>query len=299
MIGVRGVEQTVYGDVLFLINFSMDFIALYICARILHKKIKTLPLTLAASLGGAYAVTSLFFETSGLLLFLFDAVAAYVVCLAAFGLERGKKPFLSALFAAFVFFVAEMLLGGVMTALMNLLGRTSIGKTAISGANEKPLWIFALLAPVSSLITFIWGRLFGRSAGEKTAQIKIECDGNALSFSALVDSANLLEEPISGRPVVIIGYKKIKNFLPGEVRALVEGSGAGAASITLSKPGRVRFIPAASVGGKSVLVGFVPDSMEICAGGRRKCADAVVAIEKDAADFGGTDAIIPGCLVNT
>ena len=33
--------QDVYVDLLFLINFSMDYLCLYICTKILHRKIKT------------------------------------------------------------------------------------------------------------------------------------------------------------------------------------------------------------------------------------------------------------------
>lgn len=292
-------EQTVYGDVLFLINFSMDFFSLYICAKILHKKIRTLPLTVSASIGGAYAVASLFWNLSGFSSLVFDACAAYIMCLVAFEIERDVKiSFSGALLSSFVLFVAEMLLGGIMTALINLLGRTSLGVGALHSKNEVPLWIFALLAPASSLITYIGGRMFGRGAAERTAKIKIENEGNTLCFSALVDSANLLTDPVSGRPVVIIGYGKIKSFLPGELRLCVERDGEDLGELSLSRARRIRLIPAASVNGKSVLVGFVPDRMEICVGGRKKSADAVVAIERRAGDFGGCDAIVPNGLIN-
>ena len=33
-------KQTLYGDVLFLVNFSMDFLTLYITALILHRSVK-------------------------------------------------------------------------------------------------------------------------------------------------------------------------------------------------------------------------------------------------------------------
>ena len=289
-----------YGDVLFIINFSMDFLSLFICAKILHKKIRTLPLVLAASLGGVYAVTSLFFDVPGAFTIFFDACTAYVICLAAFEIEKGKIiSFSAALIPSFVFFVTEMLLGGVMTALINLLGRTSIGKGALYAENETPLWIFALVAPVSSILTYFGGRIFGRRAEESTAKVTIDNEGNTLCLCALVDSANLLQEPVSGRPVVIVGYEKIKNFLPGEIRSFVERGGTELASLSFQRAVRIKLIPAASVGGKSVLVGFVPDRMEICVGGRKKSADAVVAIEKNTENFGGTDAIIPACLVNT
>ena len=46
--------EYIYGDVLFIINFSMDFIALFICGKIMHFKMSFWRMALAATLGGVY-----------------------------------------------------------------------------------------------------------------------------------------------------------------------------------------------------------------------------------------------------
>ncbi len=290
-------EQVVYGDVLFLINFSMDFLALYICARVLHRKIKTVPFVISASLGGAYSVASLFIELPRLFLLIFDVAIAFAMCAVAFEVSKDNKFSLSrACISSFTFFVCEMLFGGAVTALFNMLGCTSFAERMSIGDinsaySDIPLWMFVFLAGTSAIITYIGGRLFGRGVSEKTVEIRIENGGNTLLFSALVDSGNLLSDPLTGKPVVVIGYEKIKNFLPPDVRAYAYDMNTGKLSIENAK--RIRHIPASGVGHSTVLVGFVPERMTISAGNKSCEADAVVAIEKNVCDFGGLDAIVP------
>ena len=42
--------EYIYGDVLFVINFSMDFIALFICGKIMHFRMNFWRMALAATL---------------------------------------------------------------------------------------------------------------------------------------------------------------------------------------------------------------------------------------------------------
>ncbi|MBQ8404697.1 MAG: sigma-E processing peptidase SpoIIGA, partial [Clostridia bacterium] len=50
--------EYIYGDVLFIINFSMDFIALFICGKIMHFRMNPWRMALAATLGGVYGVAA-------------------------------------------------------------------------------------------------------------------------------------------------------------------------------------------------------------------------------------------------
>ncbi len=284
-------EQTVYADVLFLINFSMDLLSLYICARVLHKRIRTLPLTLSAALGGLYAVAALFLD----LPFFADAAVSYLMCLTAF-CGRGFS-FSSSLISWFVFFVSQALLGGFMTSAMNILGRTSLAEGVMLSDNDLPLWIFVILAPISSLFTYLGGRILKRGADENTVGIKIENEGNSLSLTALVDSGNLLTDPISGRPVVVVGYESVRNFLPPEIRRVTESGEIDASALSFSSARRIRMIPATGIGEKSILVGFVPDKIILQKGKRERAVSAVIATEKRVRGFGGCDAIISTTLV--
>ena len=76
--------QTVYIDIFFLINFSMDFLSLFIASRLLSRKVRLWRLALSALLGGAYACASLVFSFSAHLGVFSLAVDALACLLMAF-----------------------------------------------------------------------------------------------------------------------------------------------------------------------------------------------------------------------
>ena len=64
--GKRGerMEQTVYVDLLFLVNFCMDFQCLFLAGKLLHRPFHVWRALIFASLGAVYAVAALFLSTS-------------------------------------------------------------------------------------------------------------------------------------------------------------------------------------------------------------------------------------------
>ena len=76
--------MVVYGDLLFLINFSMDFLCFYISCRLLHKKLPTLRACLSAFVGGIYSVASLFIVTNAKLAIVMDIAVLVFMCLVVY-----------------------------------------------------------------------------------------------------------------------------------------------------------------------------------------------------------------------
>ena len=54
--------ETVYADVYFIVNFSMDVLALFITGKILHLPQRILRICFAGAIGSAYAVLTLAFR---------------------------------------------------------------------------------------------------------------------------------------------------------------------------------------------------------------------------------------------
>ena len=51
--------RVVYADLLFLVDFSMDFLCFFITARLLHRRFFFVRSILAAAIGGVYSVLAL------------------------------------------------------------------------------------------------------------------------------------------------------------------------------------------------------------------------------------------------
>ena len=121
-------ERVVYADILFLINFSMDFLCLYISSKILSIKLSSIRAILSATLGGVYSVLALFLPSAYGLSFIVDVGVCLLMCLVAWGKARKKGDlFVGAAF----YFAISMALGGVMTAIFNLLNRLGFDKLEV------------------------------------------------------------------------------------------------------------------------------------------------------------------------
>ena len=77
-------EKTVWGDLLFLVNFCMDFQCLFLTAKLLHRRFFAWRAALASALGALYAVAALFFQTAGGVAFLLDCLTCLLMCLMVF-----------------------------------------------------------------------------------------------------------------------------------------------------------------------------------------------------------------------
>lgn len=280
--------ENIYGDVLFVINFSMDFLSLYITSRIMKTRPKAWRMMVSASAGGVYGVAALFFPFGEPLLSLCGVLCAVLMCLITFG--GGLKKIL---ISSAVFYGAGMLLGGVMTLIYSKIGRytgyISIGGSISTVFGELPLWLFAVLAVVSALITAALGRIFRRKSVQRSEVVTFSVCGARHSVECLVDSGNLLCEPISGVPVVFISEREA-GFVPEKLLAAMR-SGGECSDYDVMR--RLRFAFATGVGGKRTVVCAVPD---VCAVGDESCR-ALFAVDFGGGDYGGFGGLVPEILV--
>ena len=114
-------EQTVYVDLFFLINFSMDLLCFFITAKLLSTRVLTKRAVLASLLGGIYACLSLFLYVSGLLAALIDLAACVLMCAVAVK-RRGELG--ETLGFSIVYAAVSAVVGGVMTALFSFFNKS-------------------------------------------------------------------------------------------------------------------------------------------------------------------------------
>ena len=138
----------VYADLLFLINFSMDYLCLYICARVLHRKMSLVKMIIAASIGGIYSVISLLLGLGGILSLTVDVAVCVAMCAIVFAEKTQRVS--STLLCSFLFVGISMMTGGAMTAIFNLLNRLELPIDSVGEDGISP-YLFAILAIISGL----------------------------------------------------------------------------------------------------------------------------------------------------
>ncbi len=286
----------VYADLLFLINAGMDGLCFCMTGRLLHRRLSPWRVLIGAMLGGIYAVAALFFESGQAPALLLDMGVYLVLCALVFW--EPKTGGIRRLFVtAAVYLLLSMTLGGVMTVLFNFFNRIGFLNALPSGEEGIGAWLFALLAILGSIITLSGGRFFRKAHSTRQCRVTVELDDKKLELDGLVDTGNLLRDPLSGRLVICADRRRLSRLLSPELARVMEDS-QSASSLSPSDAKRLRLIPAGSATGHGVLTGFVPDRIRISYTHRDKEqwreVNAVIA----SAELTQTQAIVPAELIN-
>lgn len=286
-------EEEIYGDVLFIINFSMDFLALYLVGQLMHLKLSAFRVIAGATLGGIYGVVSLILPWGDLAGNLLSLGVMLLMCLVAFDIRTWRRY----LAAVALFAGVNMLIGGIMTAAFVKLGPyrgyISIGGDIHTMWGDLPVWLFAIMAAFSALFTWGVGKLFRRERDKGVCQVKLVFDGEERDLFGLVDSGNLLTEPFSDTPVMFL-KEEHADFLPKKLLFAMKN---GADALDAETVKRIRLIPTATVSGEDIVIAAFPGRCYIRIDGEWEAKKVLVALDKTEGDFGGFPLLVPSILL--
>ncbi|MBR0230930.1 MAG: sigma-E processing peptidase SpoIIGA [Clostridia bacterium] len=267
--------QTVYADVLFLINFCVDLLCLFIAGRLCGHGARPRRTVAAAAIGGGYSFVPLLLpELPDAAAFAMHVAAGALICAAAFGIKAGIKK-TALVFAAFA--ATEALVGGLVNGVFGL----AYGEGA--GGRQSPAAFAAILA-FSALAAALYGLAARRSRKTRCCTLKFRACGETVRARLLVDSGNLVTEPFSALPVIVLSH----TALPYPLSDPLGGA----------FPAQIRLIPYKTANGAGCLYGFRPEKAEIAAPGlKNKEVEAFIGIDTETAEYSGYDGILPAELL--
>lgn len=295
---VMNMGQTVYADVLFLINFSMDFLVLYLCAKLSRRRINCFRYVLAAVFGGAYGVAALFLPQNGLTPLICDALSLAIICTVAFySKEIRLRDFVGrcALFAG-----VSAILGGMMSAFYSVLNRSGLAVLEHDGGDDISVWIFALIAALGGAAAVVGGKRMKSIAAAKQSSIEIGFGSRTVRLRAMTDTGNLLTDPLSGRGVAICELDAVKELFPCELVEYWEMGDIGSISAIPEKYAlKLRYVPAKGAAGtkNSMLTAIVPDIFKVICEGKEVDADVLIAPVPTTLSAGESRALLPPGII--
>ena len=157
------------------------------------------------------------------------------------------------------------------------------------------LAIFFGIAGTAATLIGLFKRHFTFQRQEKTVTLSLSARGRSTVVSALVDSGNLLADPLSGRPCIVLHPDAAQWLLPRDVLDFWESGGVDPTLLDAATARRIRLIPAETVGGHDLLVGYVPDRVEVL-GEAARVVDALLVLGKEGERYAGNEALIPSVL---
>lgn len=162
-------------------------------------------------------------------------------------------------------FGAALLCGGGMTMLLK---------------TQADPWLCALAAGAMSLLMYLLAALLP-TAMIDIRQVELLAGGQSVLLPAMVDSGNLLRDPITGLPVLVIPLKAALVLYP-DIRDWWDRQ---------RLPEGFRLLNVRTAAGSGLLPLFRPDGCRLYFNGRRQAAELLVAVA--GREYAGVQALVP------
>lgn len=207
--------MTIYIDVVLIENLMMNFIILLATGVILKEKIKIIRLLLSSLIGAIYSVVSymsiLEVYSSMILKIILSIVMIYI----AFNPQNMKKMWKDIL----IFYLTSFVFGGAAFAFIYVVKPQDILMRNGLFLGTYPLKTILLGAIVAFIITITAFTVVKSKISKKDmfCEIEIQLNGKNIKTIAMIDTGNLLKEPITNTPVIVVEHTLLYESIPKEI----------------------------------------------------------------------------------
>lgn len=280
--------MTVYADVLFLVNLSLNWFSILLTSKIMKLEARPLKMLFAAAAGSLAGIITLFFKNS-LAVAVIEIASAFLMSAISFGCDS----FSYYIKICTCLFASGITIGGSLTLLYSILNSTGI---KLQKHNDLSTAFFLFLSFCVTLAAILFEKIVLGDKKQSSGIVKIEYGKKSVYLDFLCDSGNLLCDPLSGKPAIIVPAKELREILPESVLEFDPGKADG---LPLSSPGlcRIRLLPASTVCGSGIMTGFIPDKITVQTKKQTKTVDAVIAIDNNSNVYSTFKALLPITLV--
>ena len=261
----------IYADILFLINFCVDYLCLFITCRLIGRVMRTWRILCGALLGALYSFVPYIFSLSEAWLAVLHITALLLMTWISLGIRPAERFVL----ASAALFGCEAMLGGCVTGLINLSGKGFFGMS---------VWTLVTALAVSGGVTLIYFEICRKKLRTKSARVRIKLPGASVDTLLLIDSGNLVTEPFSALPVIILS----SSVLPPPYDMPSPDM----------YPLPLRAIPFRTSTSGSNMLGFLAREAYVTELGKKpRKIDAYIGIDTHNKSFSGYDGLMPSCLL--
>ena len=259
--------MTVYIDVVLIENLIMNYIILLATGIVLKAKVKHIRLIIASFMGAMYSIVTYLATIELYSNFLFKILLSIVIVNISF-----KPLSIKTLCRQIVvFYLTSFVFGGAAFALIYIIKPQDIlmkNGLFLGSYPLKSVLLSAIFAFFIIIVTFkiVKSRL---SKKDMYKEIKVLIEDKQIIIKAMVDTGNMLKEPITGKPVVVIEHTCFYNILPKEILNNLEKILGGdleniPENIKNKYLTKLKFIPFSSLGKQNgMLIGISPEYIEI------------------------------------
>lgn len=283
--------KTLYIDVYFLINFTVDLLALYFASCFSKVPTSTKRLIISSVVGALIAVGVVFLPEYAILKFIIATVGLITMGFIAPKRVSARRK----LKFVFAFLIFEALLGGAVSFLWGILDKY-ISKFFVGvegGAVNRKMLFLSLIVLLSIGVFKMLVSFFSNVESEGSVDVEISFLDNTAIVSAFIDSGNLAVDPMDLSPVLLLKKEVAKTILPENI---IELSNIDSLERNVKK--RIRLVPLSRGGETHVMVGVKADAVRLVGGNSEENLRVTLVIDKEGGDFGGYKALMPAAALD-
>jgi len=210
---------TVYIDIILLENIGMNYILLMATAILIKKETKILRTLLASMVGAVFAIISyaqILPMYSSLLAKILVSIVMVYIALKPQTAKTLLKHIILFYFVSFVF-------GGCAFALLYIIRPEQILMKNGVYIGTYPIKIAILAGVIGIPLLQIVARLLKHKLShQRIYEITIHLNQKTKTVNALLDTGNLLKEPITGVPVMVVEKRALEDFIPNSILEHIE-----------------------------------------------------------------------------
>lgn len=255
---------TIYVDIVLLENLCMNYIILFGTAYIIKIKVKHIRILLASLIGAVYAVLA-YAEVFPIYA---NLITKIILSICMTYIAFNPKKLKGLIKELILFYLVSFALGGCAFALLYIVRPQDIFMKNGVYIGTYPLKIALLGGITGFVITYVAIKIVKTRITKNEIIYKaiIKIEEQEIEINVLLDTGNMLKDPISGDAVIMVEKNKLYKILPNEMldntNKFLGGEFENAESLEYRK--RIRFIPFTSVGKQNgMLLGIKPDLVKI------------------------------------
>ncbi len=268
-------ENTIYVDILILINIFITYCLLMSTKIILGLSVVKWRLILASVLGGLFSLIILIDFNNVILASITKISMATIMVLLCFYQKDVKNNIKN----IFVFYIINFVYGGLMFALWYFV----TPPTMVYKNNIVYFDISALFLVLSTIASYLIIKLFywifsKKGVSTESCTLLVTVGATEVLLKGFLDNGNKLVDAISSLPVIICSYDSIKPLLPKNHHEDILSLSYDKINDSLWKK-RLRVVSASTVNKISAMPAFIPDKCRLeCAPNINKDVHILISI---------------------
>jgi len=256
--------MTIYLDIVILENIIMNYIILYATGIINKNDISIRMILLSSILGSAYAVITYLSLIQGVLNTILKVLLSIAMVYIAFRPRNYKLMCKNLL----LFYLTSFALGGCAFFLLYYIRPQDILMRNGVLVGTYPIKIAILGGIIGSIIITVAFKIRKGKISKEDMFYDIEVffEEKNIKVKAMLDTGNLLKDPITGIPVIIVEKNEMIEILSEKIINSLDEilQGNNSDFIESEYVSRFRVIPFSSLGKQNgMLLGFRPDKVSI------------------------------------